>query len=584
MTKTDILKVIRGLFRTYYLTKVLIEAKSNLQNSTMKKIVFILCIIFSQIGYSQNNLSEVKKLVITAKVWGFLKYYHPNVADGSKNWDDQLLQILPQIEKAQTAIQFSKIIENWVDSQGIVTKQKIITSKDIVYYDQNFDLSWIDNTDFLSKELSQKLRFIEINRYQGVPFYIGQTEAGNVFLMNENFSDFKWEKTDLRLLALFRYWNVIEYFYPNKYLMDHNWDKTLEQMLPNFLNFKNQDDFKLAMLKLVVRINDTHSGFYYKLSKDIGKMRKFLPVKCIILDEKMVVTEILSDTLAKQYDIRIGDVITKVDNKTISQIIRDKRDYISASNESAYLLNVASEITSHYNDFMDLEITRNKITRNKRIDCFDYNISHSNEFKKSKKEKYYLLEDNIGYVNMGKLKVSEVPEMINKLKDTQAIILDSRNYPKGANFEISNFLNSSPKAFAKYTVPDLSYPGKFYWNKELHICGTENKNNYKGKVIILVNENSMSQSEWATMCFQTADDATVIGSQTAGADGNTSHIDFVKDYDAPFSGIGVYYPDGRQTQRIGIIPDIKVQRTILGIQEGKDEILDRAILFIKEKK
>ncbi len=549
----------------------------------MRKLKLLLFILFLQIGYAQNDVSETKKLVATAKVWGFLKYYHPNVADGSKQWDNQLIEILPKIEKAKTAAEFSKIIENWVDSLGAVKEMNIVPP-DLVYYDRNFDLSWIVENELFSKNLSQKLKFIEVNRFQGVPYYVGSTEAGNIFLMNENFADFQWNKKDLRLLALFRYWNVIEYFYPYKYLMDNKWDRTLEDMLPNFLNFKHEDDFKLAMLKLVVRINDTHSSFYYTMSKNIGKMRKFLPVKCIILDQKMVVTEILSDTLAEHYDIKIGDVINKVDGKTIAQIIRDERPYISASNESAYLLNLVSEIYSGYNDFIDLEFTRNKITSSKRIECFDYNISHSNEFKKSKKEKYYVLEDNIGYVNMGKLKISEVPLMINKLRDTQAIILDSRNYPKGANFEISKFLNSSPKPFAKYSIPDLSYPGKFYWQKELDICGTENKNNYKGKVIILVDENSLSQSEWATMCFQTADDAKVIGSQTAGADGNTSHIDFVKDYDAPFSGIGVYYPDGKETQRIGIVPDIVVKRTVLGIQQGKDEVLDRAIFYIKNNK
>ncbi|MFB9080591.1 S41 family peptidase [Flavobacterium procerum] len=550
----------------------------------MRKLRLLLCILSLQIGYSQNNVSEVKKLMTTAKVWGFLKYYHPNVANGSKQWDNQLIQILPQIEKSKTALEFSKIIENWVDSLGMVKEINIVPSKDVIYYDRNFDLSWIVQNELFSKDLSQKLKLIEVNRYQGVPYYVGNTEAGNIFLMNEKSIDFQWSNKSLRLLALFRYWNIIEYFYPYKYLMDKSWSKTLEDMLPNFLNVNNEDDFKLAMLKLVVRINDTHSSFYYTMSKNIGKMRKFLPMSCVILDQKMVVTEILSDTLAEHYDIKIGDVINKVDGKTIAQIIRDERPYISASNESAYVLNLVSEISSGYNDFIDLEFTRNKITTSKRVECFDYNISHSNEFKKSKKEKFYVLEDNIGYVNMGKLKISEVPLMIDKLRDTQAIILDSRNYPKGANFEISKFLNSSPKPFAKYTIPDLSYPGKFYWLQELSICGIENKNNYKGKVIILVNENSLSQSEWATMCFQTADNAKVIGSQTAGADGNTSHIDFVKDYDAPFSGIGVYYPDGKETQRIGIVPDIVVKRSISGIQQGKDEVLDRAIFYIKNDK
>ena len=46
------------------------------------------------------------------------------------------------------------------------------------------------------------------------------------------------------------------------------------------------------------------------------------------------------------------------------------------------------------------------------------------------------------------------------------------------------------------------------------------------------------------------------------------------------SAIGVYYPDGKETQRIGIIPDIKIKPTIRGIIEGRDEMLEKAIEII----
>jgi C-terminal processing protease CtpA/Prc len=49
------------------------------------------------------------------------------------------------------------------------------------------------------------------------------------------------------------------------------------------------------------------------------------------------------------------------------------------------------------------------------------------------------------------------------------------------------------------------------------------------------------------------------------------------------TGIGVYYPDGTETQRIGIIPDIKVKPTIEGIRAGKDEVLEKAMEVINEK-
>ncbi|MNE99366.1 hypothetical protein D3C80_1980350 [compost metagenome] len=51
-----------------------------------------------------------------------------------------------------------------------------------------------------------------------------------------------------------------------------------------------------------------------------------------------------------------------------------------------------------------------------------------------------------------------------------------------------------------------------------------------------------------------------------------------------FTTYGVFYPNKKETQRIGIVPDIEVKQTILGIQQGKDEILERAIIFANTSK
>ncbi len=50
------------------------------------------------------------------------------------------------------------------------------------------------------------------------------------------------------------------------------------------------------------------------------------------------------------------------------------------------------------------------------------------------------------------------------------------------------------------------------------------------------------------------------------------------------SGIGIYYPDGKETQRIGIIPDLEISPTIAGVRAGKDELLDKAIEIISRAK
>jgi C-terminal processing protease CtpA/Prc len=85
------------------------------------------------------------------------------------------------------------------------------------------------------------------------------------------------------------------------------------------------------------------------------------------------------------------------------------------------------------------------------------------------------------------------------------------------------------------------------------------------------------------MALRTAPRSTVIGSTTAGADGNVSQFTLPGGINTMISGIGIYYPDGKETQRIGIVPNIEVKPTIRGIKENKDELLEKAISIINEK-
>ena len=79
------------------------------------------------------------------------------------------------------------------------------------------------------------------------------------------------------------------------------------------------------------------------------------------------------------------------------------------------------------------------------------------------------------------------------------------------------------------------------------------------------------------MAFRSAPKAIVVGSTTAGADGNVSGIPLPGGSRTMISGIGVFYPNKSPTQRIGIIPNIEVKPTVAGIREGRDEVLEEAL-------
>ena len=194
---------------------------------------------------------------------------------------------------------------------------------------------------------------------------------------------------------------------------------------------------------------------------------------------------------------------------------------------------------------------------------------------------YKLLDDTIGYITLAFIKEEDIAVIKETFKDTKGIIIDIRNYPSTfVPFSLGSYFVSSSTPFVKFTKFDLDNPGAFYFTDSLEI--PKDEETYKGKLVVLVNEVTQSQAEYTAMAFRAGAHTTIVGSTTAGADGNVSSIYLPGGLLTRISGNGVYYPDGTQTQRVGIIPDVEVKPTIEGLKQGRDELLEKAIELIKE--
>jgi C-terminal processing protease CtpA/Prc len=184
---------------------------------------------------------------------------------------------------------------------------------------------------------------------------------------------------------------------------------------------------------------------------------------------------------------------------------------------------------------------------------------------------------------MKTLKGDDIDLMMKKLIKTKGLIIDLRCYPSGMPiYKLGEYLMPEPINFVKFSRNYLSDIGNFYFTDTASI-GKKNENYYKGKVVILINEKNQSRAEFHVMAFQVAPNAIVMGSTTSAADGDVSFFWLPGGIHTLFTGIGVYYPDGTETQRIGIIPDIEIKPTIEGLRAGRDEVLEKAIEWIKQK-
>lgn len=541
---------------------------------------------------AQELLDETEKLASTARIWGFLKYYHPNVADGAYHWDEELFDILPKVKQATDKEALSRVYLDWIENLGMVNPcESCKTNKDdVVYFDKNFDLSWLNDKQLFTAALSEKLRYIEENRHLGGKYYAKPREgAGEGALAVENetdYEDFDWNNENLRLLALFRYWNIVEYFFPYKYQMDTDWDDTLSEMIPRFLNPESEQDFSLAMLELVISIDDSHANLFTKGTlKYFG--RYYPPFGIKLFDDGAVVTEILNDSLAKLDDIKIGDIITKVSNRNIGDVFEERKKYIAGSNISRKRFNAKYYIFNGSNDSLDITYIRNgekqekTIKRHLKKDI--WGAEQDEEVKNEiEKEAYKILDENIAYVDASLLKGIDIKEMMGVLQDTKAIIIDVRKSSSASLYDLVNYITSPKKEYYKVLLPDFDYPGRFFWLEELNKVGSDKKLRYQGKVVVLVNERCQSGCEFRVMCLQTGNNTTTIGSQTSGADGNVSRFNIVSGVETQITGVGICYADGTEAQRNGVKIDIEVEPTLRGVAHGEDEILEQAIEFAKQ--
>ena len=526
-------------------------------------------------------MPETDKLAATVKIWGFMKYYHPNVADGKYDWDQELLQLLPEIQRSVSKEDLSDVFVNLIGRLGYVEAcKKCHSGSGHAYFEKNFNLNWQNDTTLFSDELIGKLKYIEQNRHQGDKYYVAYKGKGlsEFVITNEkSYKSVSWQDPGYRFLALARYWNIVEYFYPYKYQMDIPWDEVLIRMIPKFQDAQTETGYHLAMLELVTSLDDSHVAFVTDaIHAFFGD--KFIPAKIRYKDGKGVITGFYNDSLAQLDGLQPGDLITKVDGKDVKQKFEEYKKYIPGSNEMRKESVAAKYLFNGPGRSATIEVIRDGAVFIKTIHRYDYKELG---YQKKEMPTHEMINEHTGYVNMGVLKKEDVANVMASLIHTRAIIFDLRN---GANSTwplLIDHLSSGKKKFCTIIYPGLNYPGKFIISDSFQ-CGTNRPAKYKGKAILLVNENTQSHAEYTAMSLQTGDHVVAIGCQTSGADGNVSIIEMVGGFKATMTGTGVFYPDMGEAQRTGVRIDITVEPTIRGLAQGSDEILGRAIEVANE--
>jgi len=582
-------------------------------------IAVCLTVLCNLSASAQTNDVTLKKYYFF-KVWGFLKYNHPAIASGKMDADSVFLSNLPAVEVAKNDAEFNNAISNMLQQLGTVKKLPVpIKQPTEKVLTKNIDQSWFTKDKYLSKAIGQKLQFIYQNRFVGaLPYYY--TEKNYVpDIPHEKpyaFADSVNISYAYRMLTLAKMAATIDYLYPHKYLMDSNWDKDVKEFIPLFVNANTRIEHERLLLKLSALTSDTHSFRFYKQMKNSKKILQtnfFPPFDFKLLSDKQIlVTKVLVPGLCQKADIQAGDIITGFGKYTVEQRVNELAGLISASNRSTLLhnLSIYNNNLLFTTDSLQSRINyqRNGVSKSAILHWAGQNELPTiiDYLKKKMKPDYEGAETDYVSPDIVRFKIGEIIRYNNSLPEarftegmdsvfniaakSKGLIFDMRGYPQWGgflNFVYQKFGQDS-KFFAHYYKQDFDNFGRYVLSTDSSTYRRPGMypghHLYKGKVVIIVDGETLSLSEFQTMYLQGIfPDAITIGETSAGADGDEKMMTLPGGYEFNFTGNAIFYPDGTNAQRKGVRVDKVVHPLAADVLNNKDTILQAAIDMINSK-
>ena len=405
--------------------------------------------------------------------------------------------------------------------------------------------------------------------------------------MDTDFNDNSFPSEAERVMAVTKLYTVIKYFSPHKELMKCNWDEIYKTFLSKSINCVNRSDYIDLIKEMSSFIKDSHVFLWYTREKAGRK----IPITTIFLENKMIISEITNEEFQILHNIEIGDEIIEINDRSIEKLIKEQRKYISASREITLLRELMRILLiGEINKPFSLKlISKTGLKKTVSGKYGEFIISDNNNRKSAESIKE--ITETILYVKLYTLSTNDTTELETKLMKFKNVIFDMRGYPSYSFSDMLSLLKQLCKKdifdWGKVKIPIISYnpvseENNFFVFKTL-ISESKASPKFDNKIVVLVNDETQSYAEAISDALRVNSDAILIGSNTAGANGDVTFMSLPGNLDLMFSQMDVLISDGISMQKVGLNPDIVVNPTINGIRSRRDELIDKAIEYFNKK-
>lgn len=386
-------------------------------------------------------------------------------------------------------------------------------------------------------------------------------------------------------------WNRVNDAYVDPNLNGVDWKKVGEEHQPKIFSAPSDEAFWKSLDKMVGELGDSHTRVLSAKQYAYDKEKRAYTIGLGVADlqGELMVTGVAKDSPAEKAGIEKGNKLLKIEGMDANdwwrlQMSKARKN----SSERAQAKSVKRILNSGDldapSDSIALQVERNDGT------SVDVTLQRA-ELPRKDTLNSKILDEQIGYMRMSSFDSSlgkEIEANYDKVRTAKGLIIDLRGNGGGSlglSIAMMNQLVQGTVPIGKRITRSGKSPALFFGlistgKLELELRGV--KNPYLGPVVVLVDGDSASASEFLASSLQGIGRAKVLGETSCGCLlGYMGYANVPGGGALAYSEIDFVPVNGKRIERVGVIPDLQVTLSKTDLRANKDAGIEAAVQTLK---
>ena len=526
--------------------------------------VLLLLFLAASVSQAQPLTQQgLDSLVAFTRLLGYVRYFHPSDQAAAADWDRIAIDGVRAVEPASGPEELARTLED-IFRPVAPTVRVYPTGRKPSIPAGTGGLAWqhrgletVPGSIFKSQRIaSPGVEPFEADLGGGVSALVPLVvQPGGAKAEPPPASE---DARATRLAAVALAWNVPQHFYPYFDVVETDWPAELRRALKSAATDADERAFHFTLRRMMAALRDAHAGVMHRSFPLAAR----LPFHWDWIEDRLVVT----DTAAP--GLQPGDIVLRIDGRPAEEVIQEREQASPGATPQGLRAFVLFELSLGARDSeMVLEV------KHPSGETATVPVKRNQTMMETRSE-IAELRPGVFYVDLSRVG----DDAITRLASAKAVIFDLRGSNFMASYALLGHLTDKPLLLPPHHTAVVTRPDRQGWTFETGQVTVEPATPRLGaKAFFLADGRTVSAGETFLKAVEHYRLGEIVGGPTAGTTGNVAPFQLPGGYMVLWTQLKATNYDGSRFHGVGVRPTVPASRTLQGVIEGRDEVLEKAL-------